>query len=364
MIKRKLLLVLSIVVVACMLLVSCKPAPTEAPPAVEPTEEEPVVEEPTEAPETEAPTELHIAAITCCSIESMWDATWVQAVERIKNEKPHGLEITLDYTENMWGDEAEMALREYAETGKYDIIFATSSFSDQVANLKDEFPEILWVYHGSGNEPLGDNAYWVYLRVHEPAYLLGMAAGMMTKTNLVGAVGTFAFDDVNDEINAFFQGAKDVNPEVHQRVTFIESWYDPAKGVEATNAQASAGVDFILQLADGWEACVENDILCFGNFGDQSMLAPGYVPSSTLSLWDPSIKWIIDEWYRHVTTGEPYHGNMEKKWFTMAEGGAGFVPLDPNLIPQDVFDAVEKKKQEILDGTFAVPLYIEVPVSD
>ena len=319
---------------------------------------------PEATPTVQAPTELHIAAVTCCSIESMWDATWVQAVERVRQERPYDLEITLDYTEGVWGDDAEQAIREYAETGQYDIIFATSTYSDQVANLMADYPEILFVYHGSGNEPLGSNAYWVYMRVHEPAYLLGMAAGMMTETNLVGAVGTFAFDDVNDEINAFFQGARDVNPEVHTRVSFIESWYDPVLGVEATNAQASAGVDFMLQLADGWEACVENDIMCFGNFGDQSMLAPGQVPSSTLSLWDPSIHWIVDEWYRHTTTGEAYRGNMDKVWFTMAQGGSGFAPFDTTLVPANVIEAVEQRRLEIMDGTFVVPLNVEVPVSD
>ena len=41
----------------------------------------------------------------------------------------------------------------------------------------DEYPDTMFVYHGSGNEGLGKNAYWLYMRVHEPAYLLGRLAG-------------------------------------------------------------------------------------------------------------------------------------------------------------------------------------------
>jgi len=178
----------------------------------------------------EAPAQLRLAIITCCGIESMWDASFFQSLERVKEEAPHGLTITWDWTDGVWGDDAERVMREYAQTGEYDIIWATSSYSDQAANLREEFPETMFVYHGSGNTGLGGNAYWLYMRVHEASYLLGRLAGQLTETDRVGSVGTFAYDDVNDELNAFFQGARDVNPDVQVTVSFIESWYDPVLG--------------------------------------------------------------------------------------------------------------------------------------
>lgn len=369
-----------LIVALALLAAACGGAATEPPAVEEPAMEEPAVEEPemeepeepveTEPvemePEVEVPTQLKVAIITCCGIESMWDASFFEAMERVKAEEPHGLEITWDWTDGVWGDEAERVMREYAETGEYDIIWATSSYSDQAKNLKDEFPETMFVYHGSGNEALGDNAYWLYMRVHEPAYLLGQLAGKLTANDRVGVVGTFAFDDVNDEINAFFQGAKDVNPEVQATVSFIESWYDPVAGNEATNAQAAAGVDWMLQLGDGWEACVDNDIMCFGNFGDQQFLAPENVPASTLALWDPGIRWLIDEWWAHVAEGAAWNGNEEKVWFSMAEGGSDISSIDDmdGTIPQEAIDEVMETRDQILAGEVEVPLNIEVPVSD
>src|SRR3989337_203685 len=135
----------------------------------------------------------------------------------------------------------------------------------------------MFVYHGSGNTGLGGNAYVLYMRVHEASYLLGRLAGQLTETDRVGSVGTFAYDDVNDELNAFFQGARDVNPDVQVTVSFIESWYDPGLG-------AGAAVAGSLRLGEGWEACVSNDIMCFGNFGDQNFLAPENAPASTMAL--------------------------------------------------------------------------------
>ncbi len=257
--------------------------PTAAPPTSAPQQ---IAAQPTAAPSASGPKDLRIAVITCCDLESQWDAQFLKAMDRVKAAKPHGLNITYQVTDNTYGDDATPVIQNYAQSGKYDIVWTTSTYSDQVEKVMDKFPNVMFVVQGSGNRGLGKNQYWTYMRVHEPAYLLGMLAGKMTKTNRVGAVGTFEADDVNDEINAFFQGAKDVNPQVKATVSFIQSWYDPVKGAEATNAQAAAGVDYVLQLADGWQACTDKNIMCFGNFGDQNSLAPKNVPNSTVAGWD------------------------------------------------------------------------------
>ena len=142
-----------------------------------------------------------------------------------------------------------------AKSGKYQVIWAHSSYSDQVKALKDKYPDVLFVVVGSGNEGLGGNVYYDYKRVHEPSYLLGVLAGRMTKSDTVGVVGQFPSEDVNDQINSFFAGAKSVNPDVKRKVAFIESWYDPAKAEQFTNAQISAGADLIFQLAGSFETC-------------------------------------------------------------------------------------------------------------
>lgn len=364
------------IILVLSLVISCAAPPTQ-PPVTEPPAQPAATEPPSQPAPTEAPlateppaaagpTELNAVVITCCSLESQWDASFIKALDRVKAEKPHGVTINYEVTENTWGDDAIKVARNYLDTAPRDIVWLTSTYSDQVEKMMNDYPDTIFVVHGSGNRGLGKNQYWVYMRVHEAAYLLGLMAGKLTKNNKVGSAATFAYDDVNDELNAFFQGAKDVNPEVKQTVSFIESWYDPIKGNEATNAQAAAGVDWLLQLADGWEACTTKDIMCYGNFGDQNPLAPNNVPNSTLALWDPSIKWIIDEWWAFKTEGKPLNGNLEPRWFTMAEGGADigeWYTLD-GKIPQDLIDQVEAKRQEILDGTFTVLLNIETPKSD
>ncbi|MFU0507471.1 BMP family lipoprotein [Pseudaminobacter sp. NGMCC 1.201702] len=309
------------------------------------------------------PDKLNIAVILSAGIESGWDGTLIEALERVKAAKPHGLDITWKYTDPLWGDDAGDAMRLFAESGEYDIIWAHSTYSDQVKKLREEFPEVLFVVVGSGNEGLGGNQYWVYKRVHEPAYLLGYVAGKLTKSNKLGAVGTFPADDINDEINAFFAGAKAANPAVERSVAFIQSWYDPAKAGEYTKAQIATGADLVFQLTGNFKPCEEAKILCFGNFQDQQSFSPSTVLSSALAQWDPDIKWIVDEWWAHKAEGEPYAGNTQKHWFSMKEGGAAMAPFHDlqAKVPEKVQAEVEEFKTKILAGSFEVPLDVSDP---
>ncbi|MRX34325.1 BMP family protein [Aminobacter sp. MDW-2] len=309
------------------------------------------------------PDKLNIAVILSAGIESAWDGTLIEALERAKVAKPHGLDITWKYTDPLWGDDAGDAMRLFAESGEYDVIWAHSTYSDQVKKLREEFPDILFVVVGSGNEGLGGNQYWVYKRVHEPAYLLGYAAGKLTKSNRLGAVGTFPADDVNDEINAFFAGAKAANPAVERTVAFIESWYDPAKAGEYTKAQIATGADLIFQLTGNFKPCEEAKILCFGNFQDQKLFSPSTVLSSAVAQWDPDVSWIVDEWWAHKAEGKSYQGNTDKRWFAMKDGGSAVVPnadLQAN-VPAAVQTDLDALKARIMAGSFEVPVDVSDP---
>jgi basic membrane lipoprotein Med (substrate-binding protein (PBP1-ABC) superfamily) len=314
----------------------------------------------------QAPGELTIAAILSAGLEHAWDKALVDSINAVAAEKPHGAEIKLVYTEGVWGDEAEQAMRVYAEGGEADIIFANSSYADQVENLKDEFPDIMWVVNGSGNRALGGNAYLVYYHGHEPAYLMGLLAGSLTKSNVIGTVGLFPADDVNDQVNAYVAGARSVNSEVQAKVTFIESWYDPAKAREAANAQIAAGADFIYQLGESFEACVEKKVICFGNYIDYNAIAPEVVMTSALVHWEPTIRYLVDEWHKHATTGAPYAAPTEAVWFSMAEGGSSLAPYHNHAaaIPAEVKAKVEEAKAAILAGSLEVPMVLDVPKSD
>ena len=312
------------------------------------------------------PTELNIALILSAGIEASWDGTFIQALERTKAKMPHGLDVNWLYTDPLWGDDAGDAMRLFADSGEYDIIWAHSTYSDQVKKMKDEYPDIMFVVVGSGNEGLGGNQYWVYKRVHEAAYVLGIMAGMLTESNTLGMVGTYAADDVNDSINAFFAGARSVNPDIKQKVAFIESWYDPGKAAEMTSAQIATGADLIYSLAGNFKPCESAGIFCFSNFGDDNHYSPDTILSSPLALWDPDIAWIIDEWWANKTEGKPFAGNTSIQWMGLADGGTDIAPFHglADKVPDDVKAAVDAALADIRSGNLTVELDVSAPTSN
>lgn len=306
------------------------------------------------------PGEIKVAIIFIAPVEEPWNTSLLQAFERVKQEKPEGLDLKWDVVaENVYPPDAERVLNGIAKTGKYDVIWAHSTYADAVEKLAPKYPEILWVFVGSGNRALGGNIYWVDSFVHEPAYLMGMIAGMLTKTNIIGTVASFPVPNDDAAVNAYVEGAKSVNPRTEHRMTYIENWFDPPKAKESTYAQIAAGADFIYAVTFGpFEACREKDVLAFGMYVDQNSLAPETVVTSALALWDPSIKYIVKQWWAHKTMDVPYNAPMKRVFFFMKDGGSDIAPyhsLDSRM-PSEVKTAVQKKRNEIMQGKFTVPL--------
>lgn len=313
----------------------------------------------------EAPTSLNVAVIIGAGPEAAWDGTFLDALAAVATDAPHDLNISYRVSDPLWGDDAERAMRLFAESGQFDMIWAHSSYSDQVKALMAEFPQVMFVVAGSGNEGLGGNQHWVYKRVHEPAYLIGVLAGATTQSNVVGVIGTFPADDVNDSLNAFIAGAKSVNPEVKGKVAFVESWYDPAKAAELMKAQNATGADIIYTLADNFAPCDELKILCVGNFRDDSARSQRFL-SAPLALWEGDIRRVVEDWYGHRTDGTPFAGSTEPQWLTMREGGSAVAPLGDraSLVPPEAVAAFDKAVQAYEAGTLTIPLDTSLPASE
>jgi len=309
----------------------------------------------TEAPAVAGPADLNIALVILAVAEEPWYSTMIDSLGRIADAKPYGLNITLDKFEHVSYADGERVLRELASSGKYQMILAHSAYSDAVAAVKDEFPDILFAFSGSGNDPVGGNGYWIDAWVHEPAYLAGIIAGSMTQTNTISAVAAFPFPNVNGPLNAFIEGAKSVNPDVKATVTYIESWFDPATAKEAASAQIAAGSDMVYMERPGPLEAVEatDNVYAFGHFSDQIAQDPQRILTSAVARWDPAVMTLIDAWWAHATKGTPYDAPMERIMFLMRDGGSDLGAISES-VPENVKNAVLDARDKILSGELVV----------
>lgn len=301
----------------------------------------------------DVPTDLNIALILEFTTEDTWSSSMTAALDRLVENPPHDLDVSYEILENIAYADGELVLRQTAETGDFDIIIAHSAYSDGVLAVQDEFPDIPFVFTGAGNEGSNGNAYHLDMLAHEPAYIAGVAAGMLNETGVIGSVAAFPFPNVNGGVNAFFDGARSVNPDIETRVTYIESWFDPPTAQAAGAALIEEGADTLYAASTfgTFNAALEAErVFAVGDLDDQEALAPEVVYTSVLVLWDPGLRVLVDAWYDHATNGTPYDAPDSEIKFGMSDGGADVAPFNEAILPPEVVTAMNEVRDQILSG--------------
>ena len=300
---------------------------------------------------------LKVAAVFATPIEEPWDGCIHKALLRAKAE----LGVDYEWAESVANPGFERVVREFAGRG-FDLIMGDAFGSEEaVRRAARDFPKTAFCF-GSGLGPQAPNFSVFDNWIHEPAYLSGMIAGKLTKTNVIGAVGWYSVPEVNRLVNAFFAGAKSVNPKTRAKVVFINSWFDPPKAKEAVLAETAFGADVFFGERYGViEACREKGLLAFSNMQPQWQLAHDNVVTGP--VWD---MWpTVQEAIGRVRAGTWAAQNLAD-WSMMRKGGASLAPyhgFDTKLSPE-IKAMVSEKQKDILDGRFTVPVNEKVPASD
>ena len=301
--------------------------------------------------------DLKVVAIFSTSLVNPFDGIIHKGLQQAAQE----LGATFEYIENVTPDNHERVLREYADKGYKVIIFPMAAQSTAVHRVAKDYPEIAFL-GGVDPNPVPPNFSVFNAWIYEASYLCGMIGGKLTKTNIIGAVGGFATPDVSYMMNAFKQGAKEVNPDVKFKVTFIGAWFNPPKVKEATIGLIEAGADMIYAERYGSvEACQEKGVMAFGSLIDKSSLGPETVIAS--AIWDfyPTARHVIESMKKGT-----YQAEDLMKYSLLSEGGAKLVINSQvwDKLPADVKELVKMREQEIIEGKFKVPIDKSIPKSD
>ncbi|MFA6856268.1 MAG: BMP family protein [Treponema sp.] len=295
-------------------------------------------------------TNIKVAAIFQTAIEEPWDGAIHTAM--IKAEKDGG--ITYEYTEKVDAANYEKVLREYCERGfKLIIGDAFGAGEDPVRKVAKDYPDVQFAF-GSEQSGQGPNVSVFDNWIHEPAYLCGVIAGKMTKTGTLGVVAAMPIAEVNRLVNAYKEGAQSVNPAIKVKITYIGSFFDPAKAKEAAISQIESGADLIYAERFGvFEAAKEKGVYAFGNMTDQNSLAPDTVITSC--VWN--VYPIVQHEIEVVKSGKTEAVNL-KDYSMYAKGGSSLAPFHQfeSTLPADVMQLVKDTESKIADGSLTVPV--------
>lgn len=301
--------------------------------------------------------QVKIAGVFGTPIEEPWVNQIHVALLKAKGD----LGVEYIWSENVKASDFGRVLREHAEKGANLVMGDAFTDEDASRRAAKAYPKVAFVM-GSGGGPADPNFGVFDNWIHEPAYLCGMIAGKLTKSNTVGCVAAMAIPEVNRLVNAYRAGAKEVNKNVKCKFSFIDSFFDPPKAKEAALAQIEAGVDAVYAERFGViEAAHDKGIVAFSNMSDQSAIAPDTVVTGP--IWDmwPTVDHVVKLVQAGLDTAQDFGG-----YSYMGKGGSYLAPYhawESKLSPE-IKDMVAKRTQEIKDGAFRVDVDEAVPVSD
>ena len=171
---------------------------------------------------------------------------------------------------------------------KCQVIFTTSfGYMDDTLAAAKKYPDVIFA-HATGYKRMPNVATYI-AEFYQVYYLNGLVAGAMTKSGKVGFVGTFPIPELKRHLSAFALGVKAANPKAVVNVKWLNSWFDPAKTREASEALISEGADVLSSAEDsatGVQTAAAKKIPTFSHYNSMYKFSPDYVVSGHIAHWD------------------------------------------------------------------------------
>ena len=338
--KRSLLKATALSAVAAAMLVACgkKEEPAAAPaPAPAPAAEAP-------APKPEP------LKIAFAYVGPVGDGGWSYAHDNGRKalEKEFGDKIVTTFVESVpESADAERVLRDFVGQGNKLVFGTTFGYMESMVKVAADHPEVKFE-HATGYKSAA-NLRTYDSRTYEGAYLAGIIAGAMTKSNTLGVVGSVPIPEVLRNINSFTLGAQSVNPKIKTKVVWVNEWFSPPKETEAATSLINGGADVLFQNTDSpavLKTAQEKGKRAFGWDSDMTAYGPKAHLASAIINWGP---------YYIKATRDALDGTWStgQAWWGVKEGAIDLVSIADD-VPADTKAKVEAVKNGLKDGSFVI----------
>jgi simple sugar transport system substrate-binding protein len=278
------------------------------------------------------------------------DAGWTFAHDRARKEvqAAFGDKIVTSFVENVpEAADAERVLRDMVDQGNGLIFGTTFGYMEPMLRVAGDAKNVRFE-HATGYKT-ADNLRTYDSRTYEGAYLAGIVAGSMTKTNSLGVVASIPIPEVIRNIDSFTLGALSVNPKVTTRVVWVNKWFDPPKEGEAAQALMNQGVDVLMQNTDSsavLQTAEKAGKFAFGWDSDMSKFGPNAHLASAIINWAPYYKKAVAD----VLGGT---WKTDKTWWGVKDGAIDLVSVS-DKVPAAAKAKVDQVKAGLKEGTMVI----------
>ncbi|HVZ72955.1 MAG TPA: BMP family ABC transporter substrate-binding protein [Polyangia bacterium] len=278
------------------------------------------------------------------------DAGWTFAHDKARKavEAEFGDKVTTIFVENVpEAADAERVLRDMVKQGCGLIFGTTFGYMGPMLKVAAGAKTVKFE-HATGYKTAA-NLRTYDSRTYEGAYMAGVIAGGMTKTNKLGVVASIPIPEVIRNIDSFTLGAQSVNPKVTTSVVWINKWFDPPKESEGAQALMNDGADVLMQNTDSsavLQAAEKAGKYAFGWDSDMSKYGPKAHLASAIIDWAP---------YYKKATKDVLDGTWKTgaTWWGVKDGAIDLVSLSPK-IPADLRRKLDGVKAGLESSSYTI----------
>lgn len=281
------------------------------------------------------------------------DGGWTFAHDNARKavEKEFGDKIVTSFVEKVpEAADAERVFRDMANQGNKLIFGTTFGYMEPMLKAAADLKDVKFE-HATGYKQ-AENMRTYDSRTYEGAYMAGVIAGKMTKSNTVGVVGSVPIPEVIRNINSFTLGAQSSNPKIKVKVVWVNQWFDPPKETEAAQSLIDGGADVLMQNTDSsavLQTAEKNGKYAFGWDSDMTAYGPKAHLGSAIINWAPYYIASV----REALDGKWTAGAGKHAWWGVKEGAIDMVSV-AEVVPAEVKEQVEKVKAGLKDGSFVI----------
>ena len=290
----------------------------------------------------------------------------LQAAEKEQGDKIQAKDVE----PNPDGSNRKELLDGLADEG-YGLVFGIGFlFSEDIAKSAAESPDTQFAvidgFADSCTKP-DQNLLCIGFKEEEGSFLVGAAAALKTKSNIVGFVGGQQGQGLIEKFQAGYEaGVKYIADKDGKSIKVLvdyagntpEAFRNPAKGKELALKQIGEGADVIYHASGGTGAGV------IATAADKKVYAIGVDSDQSLTASPAEQKWILTSMLKRVdnavqqTIGEYVNGTEKGgiKTFGLKEGGIDYAQNQYNkALLGDIPTTLDELKQKIIDGEIKVP---------
>lgn len=261
-------------------------------------------------------------------------------------EAEFGNKVVTSFVENVpESADAERVIRDLASQGNQLIFGTTFGYMEPMLKVAADFPNVKFE-HATGYKTAA-NLRTYDSRTYEGAYMAGVIAGTMTKTNTLGFVASIPIPEVIRNINSFTMGAQSVNPKIKTKVVWVNGWFDPPKETEAATSLINAGADILFQNTDSSAVLQTAEKMgkrAFGWDSDMTAYGPKAHLGSAIINWAPYYTKAVKD----ALEGTWSTGGV---WWGVKEGAIDMVSMADD-VPADTKAKIDTIKAGLKDGSF------------